>query len=162
MENLEISYNGEILSEDAEIVVAMNSNGSLKANATVVAKFEWRNENAESPSKAQIYTLVPATLGNFPNEVTIGNNDIGTGIKSISFKIYNRLGEVVFETDRWIEGSSKNDSIGWDGFYQGNLQNSGNYYLAVKCHIYRWLSQKEYKERLSEVLILASRKLSKL
>jgi hypothetical protein len=126
LENLEISYNGEILSEDAEIVVAMNSNGSLKANATVVAKFELMNENAESPSKAQVYTFVPDTLGNLPY-VTIGNNDIGTGIKSLNFKVYDRLGKVVFETDKWFERNSTNDSIGWDGFYKGKLQNSGNY-----------------------------------
>jgi len=51
----------------------------------------------------------------------------GYGIKSIKFKVYNRLGEVVFETTDWIEGQTIDTNKGWDGFYKGKLQDSGNY-----------------------------------
>jgi gliding motility-associated-like protein len=51
----------------------------------------------------------------------------GTGIKAVSFKVYNRLGEVVYETDKWVEGQASDKAIGWDGFYKGKLQDSGNY-----------------------------------
>ncbi len=60
-----------------------------------------------------------------------GNNDrlqvSGDGIKSIRFKVYNRLGEVIFETTDWIEGQTIDTNKGWDGFYKGKLQDSGNY-----------------------------------
>lgn len=51
----------------------------------------------------------------------------GNGIKSVNFKVYNRLGELVYETDKWVEGKASDQAIGWDGFYKGKLQESGNY-----------------------------------
>jgi gliding motility-associated-like protein len=64
-----------------------------------------------------------------PNQDT--KNDrlqvFGNGIKQINFKVYNRLGEVVFETNEWIEGNLTNEAKGWDGYYRGKLQENGNY-----------------------------------
>jgi len=51
----------------------------------------------------------------------------GNGIKSVTFKVYNRLGQVIFETNKWIEGNATDNIAGWDGYYDGKLQESGNY-----------------------------------
>ncbi|TAG00764.1 MAG: gliding motility-associated C-terminal domain-containing protein, partial [Cytophagia bacterium] len=53
----------------------------------------------------------------------------GTGIKSINFKIFNRLGELVFETEDWDR--VENQSKGWDGTYKGTLLQDGNYTWAI-------------------------------
>ncbi len=60
-----------------------------------------------------------------------GENDVlyvrGHSIKKIEFRIFNRWGEMVFET---------NDvNIGWDGTYKGKLSDSDvfDYYLNVEC-----------------------------
>jgi gliding motility-associated-like protein len=59
------------------------------------------------------------------------NNDklqiFGNGIKSVNFKVYNRLGQVVYETDKWVEGTNTDKALGWDGIYNNKLQESGNY-----------------------------------
>lgn len=59
-----------------------------------------------------------------------GNNDIiyvkGWGIKDlISFQIYNRWGELVFESSEL--------SVGWNGFYKDVLQNNDIYTYKVKA-----------------------------
>jgi gliding motility-associated-like protein len=59
-----------------------------------------------------------------------GNNDIiyvrGWGIKDlISFQIYNRWGELVFETSELSQG--------WNGFYKDVLQNNDIYTFKVKA-----------------------------
>lgn len=59
-----------------------------------------------------------------------GTNDIiyvkGWGIKDLlSFQIYNRWGELVFETSELEEG--------WDGHYKGVLQNNDVYVYKVKA-----------------------------
>lgn len=58
-----------------------------------------------------------------------GQNDIlyvrGTGIKELNFAVYDRLGEIIFE--------SNDLTIGWDGTYKGSSLNSAVfvYYLSV-------------------------------
>lgn len=48
------------------------------------------------------------------------------GIKKfIHYSIYNRLGNLLFTT--------QNPSVGWDGKYNGELQQSGTYVVAVDC-----------------------------
>jgi gliding motility-associated-like protein len=59
-----------------------------------------------------------------------GVNDIiyvkGWGIKELeSFRIYNRWGEMVFE--------STDLEIGWDGYYKGILQNNDVYVYKVRA-----------------------------
>ncbi len=59
-----------------------------------------------------------------------GNNDIiyvkGWGIKDlVSFQIYNRWGELVFESSEL--------SVGWNGFYKDVLQNNDIYTYKVKA-----------------------------
>lgn len=62
-----------------------------------------------------------------------GVNDIvyvrGWGIKELeSFKIYNRWGQLVFE--------SNDLSIGWDGYFRGELQNMETYIYVVDAILY--------------------------
>ena len=56
-----------------------------------------------------------------------GINDVvfveGAGIVTLDFKIYNRWGELVFE--------SHDQSVGWDGYYKGVLQEVNAYAYVV-------------------------------
>jgi len=62
-----------------------------------------------------------------------GNNDIYIGrpfegSKIIEFKVFNRLGQLLF--------FSTDENFGWDGYYKGELQNSEPYYytyIATSC-----------------------------
>ena len=73
------------------------------------------------------YVFVPNAFS--PNND--GENDVlyvrGHPIKSIEFRVFNRWGEMVFE--------SRDISIGWDGTYKGKLVNPDvfDYYLNVEC-----------------------------
>ena len=61
-----------------------------------------------------------------------GNNDIiyveGIGIDALNFKIYNRWGELVFE--------SNDQQIGWDGTYKGIEQEMEVYTYTVDALFY--------------------------
>ena len=56
-----------------------------------------------------------------------GSNDVlyarGNSVKTLNMRIYNRLGQIVFET--------KNINEGWDGSYKGQLQADDNYGYVV-------------------------------
>ena len=60
-----------------------------------------------------------------------GHNDVlyvkGYGIKGLTFSIYNRYGEKVFET---LE-----QSIGWDGTYLGRDENSGVFTWVIEYNL---------------------------
>ena len=50
----------------------------------------------------------------------------GWGIKElITFEVYNRWGEVIYKSDKLNEG--------WDGYYKGEVQNTGTYSYYVKA-----------------------------
>jgi gliding motility-associated-like protein len=50
---------------------------------------------------------------------------IPVGIVSTDwFRIYNRYGEIIFETTKWMEG--------WDGSFKGTKQPVGNYVWIIK------------------------------
>lgn len=62
-----------------------------------------------------------------------GNNDIvyakGWGLKKLlAFKIYNRFGELVFESNKFDHG--------WDGTYKGEPQNMETYVFTVEAETY--------------------------
>ncbi len=73
-----------------------------------------------------IYTYFMPT-GFSPNADNINDELIvhGRGIESINLKIFDRIGEKVFETSSW--DSDKKESAGWDGKYHGILMNEGVY-----------------------------------
>jgi len=62
--------------------------------------------------------------GDLTNDVFFGN---GYNISSYHLYIYNRYGNVVYETDKYIEG------VGWDGRYEGVEQEMGTYVWQVQA-----------------------------
>ncbi len=76
-------------------------------------------------------TINPETFIKLPTTFTPngdGRNDViyveGWGIKElITYKIFNRWGELVFETT--------DKEVGWDGYYKGILQNNDVYLVQV-------------------------------
>ncbi len=81
-------------------------------------------------------TVRPETSLEMPTAFTPNgdeNNDIvyvkGWGIKDLlEYKIYNRWGQLVFETD--------DINIGWDGTWKGKKQNTDTYVYHVKVFTY--------------------------
>lgn len=70
-----------------------------------------------------------------------GVNDIifikGWGIKEVlEYKIFNRWGELVFETD--------DELVGWDGYYKGVLQNNDIY--VYKVQVIDWRDEEQVLE----------------
>jgi gliding motility-associated-like protein len=67
-----------------------------------------------------------------------GNNDIfkvyGTSVKEVIMRVYNQWGELVFE--------SENESIGWDGTWNGRPQAVGVYVYVAKVTFYNNVSIK--------------------
>lgn len=58
-----------------------------------------------------------------------GNNDIlyvkGDGINTLTFKVYNRYGQLVF--------SSNSQTIGWNGNFKGKEENPGVFVWVLEC-----------------------------
>lgn len=81
--------------------------------------------------------IKPETFIKLPTTFTPngdGVNDIiyveGWGIKELmEYQIYNRWGEMVFETN--------NKAVGWNGYYKGTLQNNDVYVFKVRALTWR-------------------------
>ena len=75
-----------------------------------------------------------------------GNNDelkvFGNCIKSLTFEIYDRWGEKVFE--------SKDAQQGWDGNYKGKPMNTG----IFVCHLKATLTTNDEVERKGNVRLI--------
>ena len=88
--------------------------------------------------------IYPETFISMPTTFTPngdGPNDVvyveGWGIKElIEYQIYNRWGQLIFETND-IE-------VGWDGYYNGILQNNDVYVYKVRA--LTWRDQEETLE----------------
>jgi gliding motility-associated-like protein len=83
-------------------------------------------------SQSNIAEIAPAVTLYMANTFTPngdGLNDqfgaVGRGIKTYSLKVYNRWGEVVFETD--------DINAKWDGRYKGELVPSGVFVYQVEA-----------------------------
>jgi gliding motility-associated-like protein len=61
-----------------------------------------------------------------------GTNDVlyvrGYGIEHLEFRVYNRWGELVFETN--------NQAIGWDGTFRGTPQEMDAYAFTLHATFY--------------------------
>ncbi len=66
----------------------------------------------------------------------------GNGIKSVNLRVFNRLGELVYQTDEWVEGAPTlgSEQIGWDGSFNGKPLPSDGYIWSVKG---RFVNNKE-------------------
>jgi gliding motility-associated-like protein len=94
----------------------------ISANETYIAHF--KTEGAPSFEGAYVPTAFS------PNND--GTNDIlfvlaGKDIVEMSFTVFNRWGEVVFETDSPLNG--------WDGTFNGELVNSGVFAYMLKVEV---------------------------
>jgi gliding motility-associated-like protein len=92
-----------------------NSTGTFNACLIVYNEFDCTDTLCK-PVEAQIDPLLDV-----PNAFTPGRfgrnsyiNVTGFGIAKMSWRIYNRWGQIVFETN--------NRKVGWDGTYKGQLQ----------------------------------------
>lgn len=85
--------------------------------------------------EAEIYPAVDVPTGFSPNGD--GSNDIlyvrGAAIETLSFKVYNRWGEMVFETD--------DITTGWDGTFKGKPQ---------EVETYAWVLNVEFTDGTTE------------
>ncbi|MEA3447209.1 MAG: PKD domain-containing protein [Bacteroidota bacterium] len=98
-------------------VIATDSNACFSPDATVIV--EVRSATVDVPK-----AFTPD--GNPPNNEVHVN---GIGLKElVEFKIYNRWGELVFETTDLEKG--------WDGSYKGNPQNADTYVYIVKARTF--------------------------
>ncbi|MFD1552733.1 hypothetical protein DNU06_08790 [Putridiphycobacter roseus] len=95
-----------------------------------------------------VIKIHPETFISLPTTFTPngdGNNDLiyveGWGIKELmEYKIFNRWGELIFETD--------DINVGWDGYYKGMLQNNDVYLVQVKAMTWR-NEQKSYESYIN-------------
>jgi gliding motility-associated-like protein len=53
----------------------------------------------------------------------------GLGIKSVELRIFNRIGQLVYQSNQWVDGNIDDPErlIGWDGTYQGKPLDNGIY-----------------------------------
>ena len=90
--------------------------------------------SSECYGDATLYVMVEEHIKSYvPNAFTPGNidgiNDIlkvyGEGIKKLHFTVYDRWGELLFESTR--------QDIGWDGSYKGKTLGPGVYIYYVEA-----------------------------
>ena len=78
---------------------------------------------ASASSRVIVIGMPPVYIPNSFTPNGDGNNDLfliyGEGIKTVNLKIFNRWGEMVF--------NSENQFLGWDGNYKGANQPVGVY-----------------------------------
>lgn len=98
---------------------------------TITYTLVYTNANGCSGTDSITITAVPEGRIYFPNAFSPngdGVNDIyipyGKNMKRITYSIFNRWGEKVFE--------SNSELIGWDGFYKGVQQPAGTYPYTAK------------------------------
>lgn len=87
-----------------------------------------------SSDSVNITVLVPLAVG-VPSAFSPngdGNNDVlyvkGESIKSIDFRVYNRLGQLVFE--------SSDKLVGWDGSFNNKPENPGGFVYTLTYELY--------------------------
>lgn len=99
---------------------AYNRTGSYDVCLTATNQFNCSMKLCRS-LEALVYPLADVPSGFSPNGD--GNNDVfrvrGYGIEKMNLSVYNRWGELIFE--------STNQDIGWDGTYKGKPQEMDAY-----------------------------------
>jgi gliding motility-associated-like protein len=93
------------------------------------------NQNGCLDTAEQILDVIPDFYFFFPNSFTPNKNDknevytgYGTGLKSYRMRIFNRWGEMVFE--------SIDMSVGWDGTYKGKPSDPDSYVCVFDLESY--------------------------
>lgn len=114
----------------ASIPLQQNSSGNFTVpgiNNDTVFYIKQANGTCISPTVAVTVKVVDKSFFAIPNAFTPNGDGINDRlnvrvigyINLIYFKVYNKWGELVFETRKFTDG--------WDGKYKGELQNTGSY-----------------------------------
>lgn len=114
-----------------------NTTVAVNIPRSVATRANWLDNNSEP------HALVQATEGGndyaFPNVFIAGSNDPTVPAENTVFTIVNNLGRVVLDElmvfNRWGEmvfNSKRDGTNTWNGFYQGKLQQQGNYTFLAK------------------------------
>lgn len=114
----------------ASIPLQQNSSGNFTVsgiNSDTVFYIKQSNGTCISPAVAVTVKVVDKSYFAIPNAFTPNGDGINDRlnvrvigiINLIYFKVYNKWGELVFETRKFTDG--------WDGKYKGELQNTGSY-----------------------------------
>ena len=115
--------------------------GPLLEDITYTVTF---GDGCSEGSYTYVITVKPETKINLPTTFTPNGDGINDiifigywGVKELLyFQIYNRWGELMFETTDINQG--------WDGYFRGKLQNNDIYVYKVK--VTTWLDTEIYKE----------------
>jgi gliding motility-associated-like protein len=121
------SASGQFLwSPSATVSCADCQNTVATPAATTLYTLTYTDNNNCTVSDSVLVSVLPVGDVFFPNAFSPngdGNNDLyrvaGSGVKSFRLKIFNRWGELIFE--------SSNINEGWDGIYKGVPQSMGVY-----------------------------------
>ena len=152
-----------VLDTELDTIITLGGEANLIANADREGMYTWTPDRYVDCADCQITTASPVdstmynvvfidengcetegqvmVLVNFIKGIGVptafspngdGENDIlfvkGNGIESINFVVYNRYGEVVFE--------SNDQTIGWDGTFNGREQNPGVFTWVLHYDFY--------------------------
>ena len=108
--------------------IAQQANQTRKYRVTA-----YKNGHPEITSMSNTTEVVPYMSIYIPNSFTPngdGLNDTfgaqGEAIKEFTMQVYNRWGEVVFETNNYHQQ--------WDGMFDGNKAPQGSYVYKVTAH----------------------------
>ncbi|NJO02447.1 MAG: gliding motility-associated C-terminal domain-containing protein, partial [Bacteroidia bacterium] len=109
------------------------------------------------------YTILATYVEVIPLEIYVpnsfspngdGRNDrfqvYGSGIKTLELRIFNRLGEMIYQDTRWIERKNQDSTVGWDGTFQGKSQPVGTYVWSL---IGRYINQASFSKTGTFVLL---------
>ncbi len=148
---IDLSQPGTIVSMDSTLALSFEDTSTVFSYQVIITNDKGCTDTVLVSFKAvPIEFFVPNTFS--PNSDL--QNDVfqvyGLGIGQVKFRVFNRLGQLLFEGNDWIEGGNFNDEIGWDGNYNGTPQPSGNYVWSVKG---RFVNGQEINETGSVVLI---------
>lgn len=124
---------------------------------TLIAQNEWGC--ADTLTKEGVVTAIAGGKAKIPNaftpnssgsvggDVSAGNNDVffpllDGGVNQYNLKIYNRWGELLFESNR--------REVGWDGYYKGRLCKSDVYVYKLSVEF----SDGKTMEKLGDVTLI--------
>jgi len=117
---------------------------------TYTVTFATTNSLGCTDTVYQILTFYPEFFFYFPNAFTPGGNGIndiykgyGVGMREYSMQVFNRWGELIFET--------KDINIGWDGTYNKKMVEAGVYVVKFNVSGFKINEEKEYISHITVI-----------
>ena len=106
-----------------------------QADGTYTVTLIAENQNGCLDTADRVLEVIPDFYFFFPNSFTPNKNDknevyygYGTGVKSYRMRIFNRWGEMVFESNDMM--------VGWDGSYKGKPSDPDSYICVFDLESY--------------------------